>query len=493
MAGAGIVTHARFGKYVPITRLATGGMAEVYLARLDGAAGFQKHVALKLILPELAEDERFITMFRDEARIAAQLSHPNICQIYELGEHDGQYFIAMEYLDGVPLGTLMKQLPPAFSAGDARMLVGLILQACEGLHHAHELVRPDGRRVELVHRDVSPPNLFVTAGGALKVLDFGIARARDVSARTRSGQVKGKYPYMAPEQLRGEELDRRVDVFAIGVVAFEMLAGQRLFRRETDYLVFQAITEEPIPTLASVRPDAPAGLCTAVDRALARDREQRWPTTRAFGEALLAELPSLGGAPSPAALAEWVQARVGDQLERRRATIQSALALADAEPLDPTNPESPVARARRTPAPRRRTRWAIALAGGVLLAGAGALIALRPARAPDSAPPPVAVAPQPAPPPAPAPAEPARTEPPPHAAPGRPASRASAAPGFFTVDSTPYASIYVDGVSLGDTPIFRARLSPGRHQVRAVSRGRTQSFSISIDPGREAPPRRITW
>jgi serine/threonine-protein kinase len=491
MAGAGILSHARFGKYVPITRLATGGMAEVYLARLEGAAGFHKHVALKVILPELADDERFVTMFRDEARIAAQLSHPNICQIYELGEQDGQYFIAMEYLDGVPLTALMKQLPQAFSADDARMLVSLAMQACEGLHHAHEH--------GIVHRDVSPPNLFVTADGSLKVLDFGIARARDVSARTRSGLVKGKYPYMAPEQLRGEELDRRVDVFAIGVVAFEMLSGQRLFRRETDYLVFQAITEDPIPTLASLRPDAPPGLCAAVDRALARDKEQRWPTTRAFGEALLAELASLGGVPSPASLAGSMQRRVGEQLERRRAMIKSAVALADAAPLEPTNPESPVAlrEGRRTTAsaaPRSRSRMTIAIAGAVLLIGAGALIALRPAHAPAPVPPPVAVAPRPE--PAPAPVEPPKPAPPTpvHASPGRAAAtRTATAPGFFTVDSTPYATIFVDGVQLGDTPLFRARLAPGRHQVRAVSRGRTQTFSISIDSGREAPSRRITW
>jgi serine/threonine-protein kinase len=299
-----ILEHARFGKYAPITRLATGGMAEVFLARLDGAAGFQKHVALKLVLPELADDEQFVTMFLEEARLAAQVSHPNVVQIFELGQEQSQYFIAMEYLDGVPLTAVMKALAHEPNPADLRMVVGLLAQACEGLHHAHELKRPDGRAVELVHRDVSPPNLFVTVDGVLKVLDFGIAKARDASVRTRSGLVKGKYPYMAPEQLRGESLDRRVDVFALGVLAFELISGRRLFRRETDYLVFKAITEDAIPSLASARPETPPPLCAAVDRALARDRADRFPTARALGEALLA---SVGGAPSSAALAEWVQ------------------------------------------------------------------------------------------------------------------------------------------------------------------------------------------
>src|SRR5215510_13595536 len=235
-----------FGKYSLVARLATGGMAEIFLARLQGAAGFEKLVCIKRILPHLARDKQFVAMFLDEARIAARITHPNVCQVFELGEIDGSYYIAMEYLEGVPLSCFRRHdhdgpLPAP------RLVAGIAVQACEGLHHAHQLKASDGRRMDLVHRDVSPQNLFVTIDGIVKVLDFGIAKVQDASVRTTTGAVKGTYAYMAPEQLRGERLDRRTDVFAMGIVMWETLAQKHLFRRETDFLTFQAITTDPIP------------------------------------------------------------------------------------------------------------------------------------------------------------------------------------------------------------------------------------------------------
>src|SRR5262245_27139162 len=190
----------KLGRYTLLVRLAAGGMAEIFLARLDGAAGFRKHLVLKLILPELAEDERFVRMFLEEARVASRISHPNVCPVYELGEADGRYFIAMEYLDGAPLSSLLNKAPRL----PVRLAATLLAQACEGLHHAHELRDLDGQPAGVIHRDVSPTNLFVTADGTLKVLDFGIAKARDATVQSSTGSLKGKHAYMAPEQVLGQ-------------------------------------------------------------------------------------------------------------------------------------------------------------------------------------------------------------------------------------------------------------------------------------------------
>src|SRR5215813_10632814 len=261
-----------FGKYSLVARLATGGMAEIFLARLVGAAGFEKLVCIKRILPHLARDKQFVAMFLDEARIAARISHPNVCQVFELGEIEGSYFLAMEYLEGVPLACFRRR-DYYGDAPDPRLVAGIAIQACEGLHHAHQLKNTDGSVMEVVHRDISPQNLFVTVDGVVKVLDFGIAKIQDASVRTTTGAVKGTYAYMAPEQLRGERLDRRTDVFAMGIVMWETLAQKHLFRRETDFLTFQAITTDPIPHICELRPEIPPSLGEAIMTAMSRNRD----------------------------------------------------------------------------------------------------------------------------------------------------------------------------------------------------------------------------
>jgi len=306
VANAAAAAHD-FGKYSLVAKLATGGMAEIYLARLQGAAGFEKLVCIKRILPHLAKDQQLVGMFLAEARIAAQISHPNVCQVFELGEIDGRYFIAMEYLEGVPFSCFRRRDmypgPP-----DPRLIAGLGIQACEGLHHAHQLKRPDGSPLEVVHRDVSSNNLFATVDGVVKVLDFGIAKVQDASVRTSTGSVKGTYAYMAPEQLRGERVDRRTDVFAVGIVLWELFARRHLFRRETDFLTFQAITSDPIPDVAELRPDVPPALAQVIARALSRDREARFPTARALGDALAQSVASIGG--------PWTAAAIADEIAR---------------------------------------------------------------------------------------------------------------------------------------------------------------------------------
>jgi serine/threonine-protein kinase len=285
----------QFGKYTLVARLATGGMAEIFLARMHGAAGFEKLVCIKRILPHLARDRQFVSMFLAEARIAARISHPNVCQVFELGEIEGSYYIAMEYLEGVPLACFRRDdyygAPP-----DPRLVAGIVIQACEGLHHAHQLRNSDGSVMEVVHRDISPQNLFVTSDGIVKVLDFGIAKIQGGAVRTSTGAIKGTYAYMAPEQLRGERVDRRTDVFALGIVMWETLTRRHLFRRDTEFLTFQAITAEPIEDVRAVRPDVPPALSSVIITALARDREQRYPTARMLGEAIVAAVSPLSGA-----------------------------------------------------------------------------------------------------------------------------------------------------------------------------------------------------
>src|SRR5215813_2666772 len=283
---------SQFGKYSLVARLATGGMAEIFLARLHGAAGFEKLVCIKRILPHLARDKHFVAMFLDEARIAARITHPNVCQVFELGEITSSYYIAMEYLEGIPLACFRRD-DYYGPAPDPRLVAGIAIQACEGLHHAHQLRHTDSSVMEVVHRDVSPQNLFVTADGIAKVLDFGIAKIQGATVRTSTGAIKGTYAYMAPEQLRGERVDRRTDVFALGIVMWETLTRRYLFKRETEFLTFQAITADPIPDVRERRPDVPAALSEVIARALSRDRGERFPTARALREAIEAAIAPL--------------------------------------------------------------------------------------------------------------------------------------------------------------------------------------------------------
>src|SRR5262249_39250257 len=194
-------------------------MAEIFLARRNGSSGGANDiVVLKRILPHLAEDDHFVTMFRDEARLASRLEHVNVGKVHNLGHVGQTWFIVMEYLHGVPLSRVLTNLAKHRQFLDVRLVASIICQACEGLHHAHQLTGLDGTLLGVVHRDVSPPNIFVTDEGVVKLLDFGIAKARGAGSKTRTGTVKGKNAYMSPEQILGKPLDRRSDVFALGAV-----------------------------------------------------------------------------------------------------------------------------------------------------------------------------------------------------------------------------------------------------------------------------------
>ncbi len=315
-----------FGSYQLLAKLATGGMAEIYLARPQSTtiAGAKDVMVLKRILPHLAEDEHFVQMFRDEADLASKLVHKNVCHVLSFGQFGGTWFIAMEYLHGVPLSRMMTRLSKSGKLLDYRVVAAIITQACEGLHAAHEARDSQGNLLGVVHRDVSPPNIMVTGDGFVKLLDFGIAKARGANSRTRTGTVKGKNAYMSPEQILGKPLDRRSDVFALAVVMYEMLAIRRLFHRDSDFLTFKAITEEPIPEIRERRPDIPAGMRAALLQAMARDPAGRFDTALAFGNAIKLSVASLGGPASPQELARLLFTDFGDEMASRDEILKAA-------------------------------------------------------------------------------------------------------------------------------------------------------------------------
>jgi serine/threonine-protein kinase len=253
-------------------------MASVFLAKARGHGAFEKWVAVKVINPQLALDQSFVRMFLDEARLVAKLNHPNICSVLDFGAAENTYFLTMEYLHGESLSALNRAAQKRGGLPDS-VAARIIADAARGLHAAHELKLPDGRLANVVHRDVSPQNIFVLYDGVTKVVDFGIARSVDrTSERTSTGIIKGKLSYMAPEQLRNAEPDRRLDVFALGIVLWEITVGKRLFQREHEAATMCAVLQDPIPSPSSVRADYPELLETIVLRALERDPNARYQT-----------------------------------------------------------------------------------------------------------------------------------------------------------------------------------------------------------------------
>jgi serine/threonine protein kinase len=322
-AGTLVPRDARnFGKYELLAKIATGGMAEIFLAR--GTDTKRERLVLKRILPHLAEDEHFVTMFRDEASLASKLIHPNVCRVHALGHHGTNWYIVMEYLHGVALSRMLSRMAKKRQYVDYRIIAGIVIQACEGLHHAHELRDTHGHLLGVVHRDVSPPNIMLTADGAVKLLDFGIAKARGANSKTRTGTVKGKNAYMSPEQILGKPLDRRSDVFALGTVMFEMIAIKRLFHRESDFMTFKAITEEAIPDIRERRADVPPALRATLTQALARDPAGRFATAKAFAEALREAMAPLGGPASKPEIARYLASEFSEELIARDALVKSA-------------------------------------------------------------------------------------------------------------------------------------------------------------------------
>jgi eukaryotic-like serine/threonine-protein kinase len=312
------------GRYRLIARLGQGGMAEVFLARLVGAGGFEKLVAVKCMLPALSDDRRFVAMFLNEGRIAAQLDHPNVCHVYELDQAGGTLFLAMEFLRGLPWSEIVPAIPDQPRTTLVRFITGAIAQACEGLHHAHTVVGVDGQLRPIVHRDVSPTNLFVTSEGIVKLLDFGVSKVLTESAMTASGVLKGKLPYMSPEQLRNLPVDVRSDLFALAVVTWEALAGRALFDRESAYDTMVAVAEAEIPALPGDDP-VTERLDAVLRRALARDRTHRHGSTREFADDLCRAIAAYGAPMIAIEIQAHISTWLGPSLLRRGRELAALL------------------------------------------------------------------------------------------------------------------------------------------------------------------------
>jgi serine/threonine protein kinase len=287
----GIRPGSWLGAYRVCLALASGGMARVYLARMEGRAGAHRFVALKCLKHELASDERFVEMFFDEAEIATQINHPNVCHVIDFDEHHGVKYLAMEYLAGETLSAVHRQLaaqldewPPAVHAA---LVSRIIADASEGLHAAHQLVDSDGQPVKVVHRDISPENLMLTYDGGVKVLDFGVSLSGQQRHKTRTGVLKGKYCYVQPEVLQGNKPDQRSDIWSLGVVLWELLTAKALFDRETDVETLRAVSEAEIPPPSTLREGLPVTLDPIVLRALQRDPARRYQSARELGRQLM--------------------------------------------------------------------------------------------------------------------------------------------------------------------------------------------------------------
>jgi serine/threonine-protein kinase len=308
----------RVGRYVLFGEIASGGMATVHYGRVRGAGGFKRVVAVKRLHPHLVKDEDFSTMFLDEARIAARVHHPNVANILDVVSLDeGELLLVMEYIAGESVSRLMRTLRDDHEAVPVEIAAAIACDALQGLHAAHEAKNDRGEALGIVHRDVSPHNLLVGSDGITRVIDFGIAKARGRIHTTQEGQVKGKLAYMPPEQLRGQGIDRRCDLYALGVVLWEMLTGQRLFLSDSEGETAINVLERKVLPPSQVTAKSPKSLDAVVLKALARDPSQRYATARDMAAAIEAATPVA----SARKVASWIETVAGHVLAERQRTV----------------------------------------------------------------------------------------------------------------------------------------------------------------------------
>ena len=353
-----VLRGERFGPYRVLESLGRGGMGEVHLAvhtvspgSASAGVGIERPVALKRLRPDLGADQRFTRMFFDEVRIATQISHPNVCRVLDAGRIDGVAYLAMDLLVGMPLSEMLAHArtttDPELIAEWPFVVCRIGVDACEGLHAAHELRDEQGRSLGVVHRDVSPDNLFVGFDGVVRVIDFGIASARERLHRTATGELRGKIAYASPERLADQSVDRRADVFSLGAVLWEAIALRPLFPHGDPGAAMRAIRQGNVPPLREVRPDAPLDLDVLVSQSLAVDPARRFPTARAMGDALLEVMASEGRAVGASHVARWMDRLFSGAHERQSRRLSHALAA----PTDPGSPRPsrPPSHAPRTP------------------------------------------------------------------------------------------------------------------------------------------------
>jgi serine/threonine-protein kinase len=311
------------GRYVLWDEIGTGGMATVHLGRLLGEGGFSRTVAIKRLHPQCARDPQFVTLFLDEAHVTSRIRHPNVVSMLDVVQADDELLLVMEYIHGEPLSRLMTLTRDASSHVAPRVAVAVIVDVLRGLHAAHEATTEMGEPLGIIHRDVTPQNILVGADGATRLVDFGIAKAASRMHVTGEGQIKGKFPYMAPEQIQDKAADRRLDVYAASVVLWEMLAAQRLFVADNPANVITRVLEMEVEPPSSVVPSVPRALDAVVMKGLSRDPRERYPTAEAMAHAL-----EEATAPATAReVQQWVRSIASEPLATRAklvATIESA-------------------------------------------------------------------------------------------------------------------------------------------------------------------------
>jgi len=512
-----------FGKYQLLRKIASGGMGQVFLA-LEKGAGFERLVVLKLILPHLTEDDEFLSMFEEEARLVFRLSHPNLIKNFELTEIDGRHSLVMEYVQGEDVRRLDK-----FARAQGKPLpVGLVLriiaEAAAGLDYAHQVRDAQGQPLKLVHRDVSPQNLLVGFDGGVKVIDFGVAKAAGSTHNTATGVLKGKYPYMSPEQAMGQPIDGRSDQFALGVVMWELLTSRRLFKGESDMMTLRLVRDCQVPRPSQLNPKLPPGIDELVLKALAPTPEARYPSCGAFRLAIEDYILQYRLPASNAHLSGYLHELYAERIARE-ADPKKLDQLADETDLDAMDSRSSSSRSlrshsekagsasgrsapskARTPSAKALappTRQTVSLAvpsapqrrfpvvpvavvvGGLLVSAGVAFVLLR-------TPPPVTQVPVPQPTPV--------TQTPPVKTPVQTPGAEDVALQVST--EPPGAALEVDGQVLGQTP-YTLKLPPdappmtlalsltGYEPVsQQVSAAQAPELSVKLTPKRTKPPRR---
>ncbi|HYH97219.1 serine/threonine protein kinase [Hyalangium sp.] len=341
-----------FGKYLLLERINVGGMAEVFIAKAFGVEGFERFLAIKKILPTMAEDQEFITMFVDEARISVQLNHANIVHIHDLGRYEEAYYIAMEYVAGRDLRTILERYRRRKEIMPTAQAVFVSSKMCEGLDYAHRKKDARGQDLSIIHRDVSPQNILVSYEGEVKIIDFGIAKAANRAQKTQAGILKGKFGYMSPEQVRGMPIDRRSDIFAVGVILYEMLTGEKLFVGESDFSTLEKVRNAEVPLPRQFNPNVPAGLEKVVLKALAREPEERYQWASDLQEDLMKFLLAGDAIYSGKHLASFMKEAFAEDMMREAEKMERFAGIEKPDQLETSGASampSPPSRASRKP------------------------------------------------------------------------------------------------------------------------------------------------
>ena len=363
-------------RYRVIEKLESGGMAEVFRAESEGLQGFKKQVAIKRVLPHLSEKKKFISMFLDEARLSAHLTHSNCVQVFDIGVGDNAYFIVMEFVDGANLKSIVESLRKQGKDFPVAYAAFIALEICKGLSYAHELRDPSGQDLHIVHRDMSPPNVLITKYGEIKIVDFGLAKANSQLERSEPGIIKGKFSYLSPEAAMGQDVDARTDIFAVGIILWELLTAQRLFMGDTDFQTVKKVQQAQIPSASAINPSVPADLERILAKSLTRDPEARYRTARELGQDLSKFMFKLGVPVSTFDIAQIVQGAMKDRGKGKakpkgsiiEALIEEALleftSLTDEEKAEAERQEASSARISRPSNPGDPTNWADAFSTG---------------------------------------------------------------------------------------------------------------------------------